>query len=93
MIKVSRSAIATLDQVQAGLDGIAEQLDALEAHLDRLESAWNGEAREAFHVSQRRWNADIRALRALAASARERATRHIGDVDDFDARRAGVWKR
>lgn len=93
MMKVSRSTIATLNEVQAGLDGIAEHLDALEAHLDRLESAWNGEAREAFAVAQRRWNADVRALRALAASARERATRHIGDVDDFDARRAGAWAR
>ncbi|WP_314428292.1 hypothetical protein [uncultured Microbacterium sp.] len=93
MIKISGSTIATLDQVQAGLDGMAELLDALEARLDRLESAWNGEAREAFAISRRRWNSDIRALRALAASARERATRHIGDVDDFDARRAGAWAR
>lgn len=93
MIKVSRSTVAGLDQVQAALDGIGEQLDALEAQLDRLESAWDGEAREAFAIAQRRWRGNFHALRALAASARERATRHVVDMDEVDRRRAGAWTR
>lgn len=93
MIKVSATAMANLEQMQRTLAGISRELDALSTQLNTLESGWTGEAREAYALAQRQWNANMARLSAVAVSARGRAVRHVEDVGTFDTRRSSAWTR
>lgn len=93
MIKVSAATAATLADMQKGLDGISDVLEKLTLRLDVLEEQWDGEAREAFAVAQREWNANMAELHALAARVRRRAQQHVDDFGAFDSRRSSAWTR
>jgi uncharacterized protein YukE len=93
VIKVSRSTPDKLDDIQTQLGQIESTLLELEARLHQLESAWNGEARQAFSVAAARWRRQIDALGAIASEARRRAQGHVTAVGSFDSRRASAWRR
>ncbi|MGO2747245.1 WXG100 family type VII secretion target [Microbacterium sp.] len=93
MIKVAASTAVTLKDIQTGLEGISELLEKLDQTLQVLERQWNGEAREAYALAQREWNANMGRLNAIAASARGRALQHTEDIGAFDVRRRSAWTR
>lgn len=88
-----QSAAGSLAVVEQAIDRIDGILTALAIEVDALESAWDGEAREAFRTAEREWHASLTAMRAAAASAATRAAGAVQRFGDFDRRRAGAWAR
>ncbi|MDU0366964.1 WXG100 family type VII secretion target [Microbacterium sp. NPDC089180] len=59
----------TASNLRSAADGIQAHLAQLESEASRLQSAWSGEAMEAYRTAQQKWTAGLRALNGIVADA------------------------
>ncbi|WP_144783433.1 WXG100 family type VII secretion target [Microbacterium sp. BH-3-3-3] len=83
--------LSFLDEVNASISAIDRELSRLDASAKTLQSAWSGEARDAYRVAQSEWSHSMRELRALLDRAREGAADAGSKLRAADEGVRGLW--
>lgn len=87
----SEKHLSFLDAINASVSAIGGELDRLDASVKTLQSAWSGEARDAYRIAQSEWSRSMRELRAVLDHAREGAADAGRKLRAADDSVRGLW--
>ncbi|MGO2521104.1 MAG: WXG100 family type VII secretion target [Microbacterium sp.] len=91
-VAVHHDAIAdVIARLALTVRAFEEELDALDDEVARLESAWEGDAQQAYARAYLEWSAAIRSMRALLAEATRRLITANAISMDTASTAARVW--
>ncbi|WP_295841518.1 WXG100 family type VII secretion target [uncultured Microbacterium sp.] len=83
--------LSFLDEINASISAIDGELNRLDTSVKTLQSAWSGEARDAYRIAQSEWSRSMRELRAVLDHAREGAADAGRKLRAADDSVRGLW--
>ena len=83
--------LSFLDAINASVSAIDGELDRLDASVKTLQSAWSGEARDAYRIAQSEWSRSMREVRAVLDRVREGAADAGRKLRAADEGVRGLW--
>ena len=83
---------SALNNIDRAMEDIATELESLQTKVSKLESAWEGEARQAFSAAMRECRVALVELHRVGAALNRVARASVTRFDEFDRKRSSAWK-